>query len=182
MNTIDSDEAQQLRNKLAISYGNRLRWYPSDQDLSRIEEFGYLGINDPKEQSALLGVKVCDYTLAGVCLPSIIASLTRGKARAHFDVQSTLMGMIRGVIEADAAQLNAIKFALTSRFGSDERAVQTSIQVAQAHDKIRLERKKVKLSKEKLALDTKAHEEKLELEITKFARDLTPQERDAMAK
>lgn len=182
MNPIDSDEAQQLRNHIAINYANRLRWYPSDQDLSRIEEFGYLGVNDPKEQAALLGVKIGDYTLAGICLPSIIASLTRGKARAHFDVQSTLMGMIRGTIESSPAQLMAVKFALTSRFGSDEKAVQTSIQISQAHDRLRLERKKVKLSKEKLALDAKVHEEKLELEITKFARDLTPQERDAMSK
>jgi hypothetical protein len=71
---------------------------------------------------------------------------------------------------------------LSTRFGSDERAAQTAVQVAQVEAKLRLERQKVKISKKKLDLDTKAHEDKLELEITKFARDLTPQEREAMAK
>lgn len=182
MNNFDTSEAEKLRNKLSTNYRTRIRWLPSDKELEQIEEFGYLGIHDPKEHASLLGIRVEDYTLAGVCVPSILEALGRGKAKAHFDVQSTLMGMVRGTIESNPSLLMAVKFTLSTRFGSDEKAAQTAIQVVQAEDRMRLERQKIKISKKKLALDTKAHEDKLELEITKFARDLTPQEREAMAK
>jgi len=182
MNNFDNSEAEKLRNTLTTNYRTRVRWKPSDKDLERIEEFGYLGIYDPREHASLLGVRIEEYTLAGVCVPSIIDALNRGKAKAHFDVQSTLMGMVRGTIESNPSLLMAVKFTLSTRFGSDERAAQTAVQVAQVEARLRLERQKVKLSKKKLDLDTKAHEDKLELEITKFARDLTPQEREAMAK
>lgn len=169
-----------IDNALTRIRQREVTWYPSDSELELIENFGFIGLTDPKEMASILGVKVSEFTHSGVMVPSILERFNLGKARAHFATKSALMMMISGDMEI--SRFPAVRYALQSRFGSDEHAAANLQALSLSLRKLKLEEDKVMIAKRAFNHSRKVHSDRIDLETTKMTLGLSTDELNAVTK
>lgn len=132
-------------------------WYPSDDELSKLEELGYYGIHDPKQICLIMNIEPKQLAWASLFGEALKAH-QRGQAKAHLSLTQTIMDMATGVLAPNPVQFSTARYMLQARFNYDESSAVTK-------SRENMESKKIRLTK-------KMHRDNLDLQTTKLINSL----------
>jgi hypothetical protein len=158
-------------------------WKPSDNDIELIENYAFVGILDPRTMATLLHVDIRAFLHASFINNRIIEAVELGKARAQLSINTVLMQIATGAMpDVSNVTFSALRYVCQSRFGYDEHLATTQLQRELSKQRANVEERKLELTEKSLKHNRRAHRDKVELETTKIAMNMSPTDAEFLSK